>query len=204
MNEKTKWNVEADFVQACNCDYGCPCEFSAPPTRGFCEGMGAWRINRGNYGTISLSGLGLGFAARWPKAIHEGNGTVCILVDDRADSSQSAALLSIASGEAGGLPFEIISATFSKVLDPRFVRFQFEMNGRNGRVQLGEFVTASFAPIKNPVTGDPESVRVAHGTGFIFKEAECVSAEEMRVNVGDLVFSWPGKAGFVTQVKYGN
>jgi hypothetical protein len=102
------------------------------------------------------------------------------------------------------MPFDIISATFSKVLDPCFVRFQFELNGRNGRVQMGDLVTAIFAPIKNPVTGEPESVRVQHGTGFIFKEAECVSAEEMRVKVGELSFSWPGKAGFVTQVNYSN
>jgi len=204
MSEKTKWNIEADFVQACNCDYGCPCEFSAPPTRGFCEGMGAWRINRGRFGNISLDGLGLGFAARWPNTIHEGNGTACILVDEKADSSQSAALLSIASGQAGGLPFELIVTTFSKVLDPRFVRFQFDLNGRNSRVEMGPFVVAAFGPIKNPVTGEPESVHVQHGTGFIFKEAECVSADEMRVNVGELVFSWPGKAGFVTQVKYSN
>ena len=51
---KVKWSFEADFLQACSCDYGCPCEFSAPPTRGFCEGMGAWRITRGSYGTLKL------------------------------------------------------------------------------------------------------------------------------------------------------
>src|ERR1700743_867340 len=73
MSNQTKWNIEADFVQACNCDYGCPCEFSAPPTKGFCEGMGAWHITRGAYGNVKLDGLGVGFAARWPKAIHEGN-----------------------------------------------------------------------------------------------------------------------------------
>src|SRR6476646_10068599 len=70
MNEKTKWNIEADFVQACSCDFGCPCEFSAPPTRGYCEGLGAWRIARGNFGDVPLGGLALAFVARWPGAIH--------------------------------------------------------------------------------------------------------------------------------------
>jgi hypothetical protein len=69
---KVKWSWEADYLQACNCDYGCPCEFSAPPTRGFCDGTGAWKIISGRYGDISLDGLGIGFAAHWPKAIHEG------------------------------------------------------------------------------------------------------------------------------------
>src|SRR3954452_24101473 len=108
MNAKTKWSLEADFIQACNCDYGCPCEFSAPPTKGFCEGMGAWRIKGGTYGNVSLDGLGLAFAAHWPKAIHEGNGTCGLLFDERANPQQREALLQICSGKAGGMPFKII------------------------------------------------------------------------------------------------
>ena len=204
MSTKTKWVIEADYLQACNCDFGCPCEFSAPPTLGYCQGMGAWRINRGRYGEVSLDGLGFGFAAHWPKAIHEGNGTVCLFFDERATPPQREALMNIASGQAGGLPFEIIVTTFSKILEPRYVPFQFHFNGRNSSVKIGEFVTAVTAPIKNPVTGEPESVRLEHATGFIFKSAEAVSGEECRVAVGELKFSWPKKAAFVTQVQYGN
>ncbi len=204
MNNNNKWSFEADFLQACNCDYGCPCEFSAPPTRGSCEGIGAWRINRGNFGKVPLDGLALGFAARWPKAIHEGNGTACMFVDEKANPEQRAALLSIASGQAGGIPFEILATTFSKILEPRFVPFHFQINGRHSSLKMGDAVLASFEPIRNPVTGENESVSVNHGTGFVFKEAECVSAEEMRAAVGELSFSWPKKAGFIAQVKYSN
>ncbi len=203
-NAPVKWFFEADFIQACNCDYGCPCEFSAPPTKGYCEGMVAWRINNGKFGEVSLNGIGLALAVRWPKAIHEGNGTAVLLCDEKANPPQRDALLQIASGKAGGLPFEIIVTTFSKVSEPRFVPFKFEFNGRNSRMSAGNQIVVSTEPIKNPVTGDPESVRVEHSTGFIFKQAECVSAAEMRVETGELKFSWPGKAGFVTQVRYGN
>jgi hypothetical protein len=204
MSAKIKWNVEADLLQACNCDYGCPCEFSAPPTKGFCEGMGAWKIHRGMYGDVKLDGLGLGFAAHWPKAIHEGNGTVCIFVDEIATAGQREALLNIASGQAGGLPFEIIATTFSKILEPMFVPFHFHLNGRESSVKIGEAVSVSVTPILNPVTKEPESVTVQHATGFIFKEAECVSAREMKVSARELKFSWPDKAAFVAKVKYGN
>jgi hypothetical protein len=204
MSEKIKWSLQADYIQACNCDYGCPCEFSAPPTRGFCEGIGAWRINRGTYGKLTLDGLGLAFAAHWPKAIHEGNGTCGLMFDDRATPPQREALLQICSGKLGGLPFEIIVTTFSKFLEPQYVPFKFNFNGRNCSVTIGTLMNVAVEPIKNPVTGDPESVRIEHSTGFIFKDAECVSAATMDVNVGELKFSWPNKAGFVTQVKYGN
>ncbi len=204
MSAKTKWSLEGDFLQACSCDYGCPCEFSAPPSSTFCEGMGAWRINHGAYGQVRLDGLGLGFAARWPKAIHEGNGTACIFVDERANAAQREALLKIASGQAGGLPFEIIATTFSKILEPRFVPFEFSLNGRKSSVKMGEAVALTVGPILNPVTQEPESVQIQHSTGFMFQQAECVSAEEMRVAAGELKFSWPKKAGFITQVKYSN
>lgn len=201
---KVKWNIEADYLQGCNCDYGCPCEFSAPPTYGTCQGLGAWRINSGRYGDVLLDGLAMGFAAFWPKAIHEGNGTACLFFDEKADRAQRDALFRIASGQDGGLPFEIIVNTFSKVLEPQYVPFHFQMDGRNSSVTMGNAATIALEPIKNPVTGEPESVRVEHATGFIFQDAVCVSARECRVAVGVLNFSYPNRAGFVTKVRYSN
>jgi hypothetical protein len=204
MSAKSKWSFEADFIQACSCDYGCPCEFSAPPTTGFCEGMVAWRINTGKFDDVKLDGLGLALAVRWPKAIHEGNGTAAVYVDERATAQQRDALLQIVSGKAGGLPFEIVVTTFSKILDPLFVPIHFQLNGRNSAVKVGDAMDIAVEPIKNPVTGEAESVRVEHSTGFIFKSAECVSAARMKINAGELKFSWPNKAGFVTTVQYSN
>lgn len=200
-----KWHLEADYLQACNCDYGCPCEFEAPPTQGCCEGIGAWQIDRGRFGDVPLDGLCFGFAARWPKAIHLGGGTVQLYFDLRADERQRDALLRIASGQAGGLPFEIIVTTFSRVLDPQYVPFRFDLRGKDSSVSIGQAVVAAMEPIRNPVTGQPESVRIEHETGFIFKGADCVSTREMTVAVGgELSFSHPNKCGFVARVKYGN
>lgn len=201
-----QWSLDADYLQACNCDYGCPCEFEAPPTQGHCDGLGAWQITRGHFGDVPLDGLCFAFAAHWPGALHQGNGTVQLYFDERADRRQRDALLQIVSGQAGGMPFEIIATTFSKVLEPKFVPIRFEANGRQSSVRVGDDddVVASVEPIRNPVTGKPESVRVEHETGFIFKGADCVSAKEMRVSAGELNFSYPNKCGFVTRVTYHN
>ena len=204
MSAKAKWNFEADFIQACNCDYGCPCEFSAPPTRGNCEGMVAWKITNGKFNDTPLDGLGMALAVSWPKAIHEGNGIAVMYIDERADAAQRDALAQIASGKPGGLPFEIVVMTFAAVHGPRFVPITFQINGRNSAVKVGDVMQVRTEPIKNPVTGDPEAVRVEHSTGFIFKSAECVSAAEMRVTAGEVNFSWPNKAAFVTRVQYAN
>ena len=154
--QKVKWSMEADYFQACNCDYGCPCEFEAPPTPGYCEGMGAWMINKGSYGNVPLNGLAFAFSAKWPGPIHKGNGIGALFFDEKADPRQREALLKIASGEAGGVPFEIIVTTFSKVLEPQFVPFKFNIKGKNSSVKVGDVLTMAFEPIKNPVTGESE------------------------------------------------
>lgn len=199
-----KWFFDADYLQACNCDYGCPCEFAAPPTPGYCHGVGVWKINKGKYGDLSLDGTGLAFAAKWPGAIHEGNGTVCLFVDEKASTAQREALLEIGSGKAGGLPFEILATTFSTLLEPQFVPFDVKIDGLQSTARLGDNFRIALEPIKNPVTGNAEQVTVNHGTGFIFKTAECASAREGSVDVDQMKFSYPNKAGFVAQIHYGN
>ena len=203
-NAKTTWMMEADYLQGCNCDYGCPCEFEAPPTRGDCQGLGAWRINRGKYGDLSLDGLGFGFVAHWPGAMHKGNGTAALLFDEKANAAQRKALFEIATGSAGGMPFEIIAMTLSKLLDPQYLPFQFKIDGRESSLKVGNVFELAFEPIKNPVTGQPETIRVAHETGFLFQTAECVSTRTCRSSLGELAFSWPNQAGFVSRVKYSN
>ena len=199
-----KWFFEADYLQSCNCDYGCPCEFSAPPTKGHCHGLGAWRIERGEFDGVKLDGLGLGFAAQWPGAIHEGNGSVLLFVDEKASAEQREALLTIGSGQAGGLPFEILATTFSNLLEPQFVPINFKIDGINSTATIGNSFRIVLESIKNPVTGEPEQVAVDHGTGFIFKKADACSAREGAVATQQMTFSYPDKAGFFSRIRYGN
>ena len=201
---KIKWTLEADFLQAGNSDCGWLDDFSAPPLLGFCEGLGTWRIRRGSFGDIQLNSLNVAFAARWPKARHEGNGTCQWFFDEHANLSQRAALRQICSGQAGGRPFDYFATTFAKILEPQFVPFQFQLNGRNSSVKVGKALDVAVQPIKNPMTNAPESLRVQHATGLLFQEAECVVTVRMTADAGELKFSWPNKAAFVAQVQYGN
>ena len=69
---KGNWQLKGDVIGACNCDYGCPCEFEAPPTMGFCEGMGIYHINKGKFGDVSLDGLSFAFGIPLAQAIRIG------------------------------------------------------------------------------------------------------------------------------------
>jgi len=113
-------------------------------------------------------------------------------------------LLAIGSGQAGGLPFEILATTFTTLLEPQFVPFDVKIDGLESTARLGDNFRIALEPIKTAVTGENEEVTVTHGTGFIFKSAECASAREGSVAVDKMSFSYPNKAGFVAQIHYGN
>ncbi len=46
----TKWSLDAEVIQACNCAYGCPCNFNGYPTTGNCEAFVGHHIREGKFG----------------------------------------------------------------------------------------------------------------------------------------------------------
>ena len=46
--KKPKWEIHAYFLDACNCDWGCPCQFNAKPTHSNCEGIAGYHILNGS------------------------------------------------------------------------------------------------------------------------------------------------------------
>jgi hypothetical protein len=55
--EKPSWTLSGVVLVACNCDYGCPCNFNAAPTHGKCEGGWTWHIQHGSFNGVSLNGV---------------------------------------------------------------------------------------------------------------------------------------------------
>src|SRR5437879_12567010 len=69
-----KWKLKVEQLMACNCNWGCPCSFDAPPTYGRCETALAYRIANGSYGGVALDRLKFILVAARPKAIPLGHG----------------------------------------------------------------------------------------------------------------------------------
>jgi hypothetical protein len=94
-----EWRIKGTEVCNCNCAYGCPCQFNALPTQGNCEGLLGFEIEEGFFGAVRLDGLRAVMLVKYPGAIHEGNGTMQLVIDDRATPEQRNALVKILSGE---------------------------------------------------------------------------------------------------------
>ncbi len=174
------WSMKGKHLKNCNCAFGCPCDFNARPTYGPCEGMVGMHIDEGHFGDVKLDGLRWAATYHWPGPLHEGNGTIQAIVDERADERQREALLTILSGQeqVEGTFFQIISMIVSTVLTPQFlpIDFEFDLDGRTARVAVPGIFETTSEPIKNPVTGAPHRIRVDIPEGFEYHEAEIASA----------------------------
>lgn len=173
----TKWMIKGREFVHCNCEYGCPCQFNGRPTYGDCTAVAAMEIEEGFHGDTKLDGLRIGMIAAWPGAIHEGNGEVVPIVDERASEAQRAALLRIMSGldtEPGATLFQVFSATYKKVHEPVFAKIDLDIDvdGRSARLSVPGWLEAHGEPIRNPMTGDAHRVRISLPDGFEYDTCE--------------------------------
>jgi hypothetical protein len=178
-----RWYLKGQVLVACNCDWGCPCNFNARPTKGKCEGGWTWHVEDGAYDDVSLNDLNFSVYVNWPAAIHEGNGEGLILIDERADDRQRAAIQSLIGGKVGG-PWGILSWTWPKAHGPYFVSYDITFDGVRSRVRCGELVEIECGPIRNPVTGAESYPGAVLPQGIIVKRADFGATTRFRVSSG--------------------
>jgi hypothetical protein len=175
------WEFKATELSACNCAYGCPCQFNALPTYGHCEAMVGMQFHEGHFGDTSLDGLRAVAIMQWPGAVHEGGGKAFIVIDESADEAQREALLTILSGgetEAGATIFNVFAATYDEVFEPAFAPIQIEIDvdARTGHVKVEGIAESTGRPIRNPVTGEEHRARIDLPGGFEYSLAEIGSS----------------------------
>ncbi|MCH7979643.1 MAG: DUF1326 domain-containing protein, partial [Acidobacteria bacterium] len=49
-----KWMIRGVEYANCNCNYGCPCQFSSPTTHGNCEAVVGGHIEEGYFNDVRL------------------------------------------------------------------------------------------------------------------------------------------------------
>lgn len=199
---KTKWQVRAYYLDSCNCDWGCPCQFNARPTHGNCEGVIGVHIIKGNYGGVKLAGLNMAWIGSWPGPVHEGHGKVSHYIDERTSDEQFEALSKIITGDAGGGPFAVYGSMADTVQEPRRAKITFQAKGLNSRVRVGDVAEAWLEPIRNPVTGKIHRAIIELPEGFEATRMEMSSTKAIVANDGFLDFRYSGTYGSFQEVTW--
>ena len=137
-------------------------------------------IKRGHFGNTKLDGLKFAVTVDFPGALHEGNGAIQPIVDERANADQREALFAIMTGKhsAEGTIFHIFSMIVTKMHDPVFapINWTFDKDGRKAKLEIPGVLVTEVEPIKNPVTGAPHRIQVNMPDGFEHRSAEVASA----------------------------
>jgi hypothetical protein len=173
----TPWVIKGSEFTNCNCSYGCPCQFNALPTHGYCCAVAGFQIESGHFGAVRLDGLRAAAIYSWPGPVHLGGGTMQLIVDQRADPQQRDALTRIMLGQdtqdmaTMWWVFSAMSPTKEETIFAA-IDFEVDVDARRGRLVVPGVIEAHGEPIRNPVTGAEHRVRIDLPNGFEYRMAE--------------------------------
>ena len=178
----TDWRLKGQWLKNCNCAFGCPCDFNARPTHEVCHGLVAMHIEQGHFGKVKVDGLNWVVMVDFPGPLHEGNGKIQAIVDERATAEQREALFGIFSGQNSepGTIFNIFSLIVTKMHDPIFapIEFSFDLAKRRAHISAkGALVTEVEVRLsRHHRTSDRWTTTAGRGrsSGFRVCEASCL------------------------------
>ena len=165
------WNVSGRYMETCNCDFLCPCPTTglAKSTHGHCIFAMAFDVERGTFDGLRLDGLKFVVVGSTPGNMVDGGWKVGVIVDEKADERQRAALASIVSGQSGG-PMANLAPLMGEFLGVEARPIRFEHEGKRWSVTAGtleqeleEVVGLGGQPIALDNVGHPAANRLGLG-----------------------------------------
>ena len=143
---QTPYRIKGNVLESCNCETGCNCNFGGFPDHGKCEAIICIDVTEGKFGDVDLSGMKVVLAVKWPKAIHEGEGSAAIFIDESASEAQVGGIATILTGQAGGMPWEILATTLTSLDGPHMKKINMEVNGRNSGFSIDGVLGVKLPP----------------------------------------------------------
>ncbi len=188
------WRLKGTGLEFCNCDPGCGCNFRGVPSspEGNCEAFLCHVIEEGSDGDVGLSGTTIAWALWWPGAIHDRGGRGHAYIDCETDH-QFASLSRIVQGRAGYEYFEIFNSTFEKPTAVERAAVDVVVDGLNSRFAVVGVGEAVMRPLRNPVSGEENDVRIVKPGGFIWKEGRIAQGSTLRVDLPGISFDVPDR-----------
>jgi len=199
----TKWKLEGDYFEGCNCDSICPCIFMVDPDKGYCDATVAWHIQKGYYENTQLDGLNAVAVFHAPGNMFTGpKMKMAVYIDEKASSAQAEALKKILSGQAGGF-FSALPNLIGENLGIRSVPIEFHTEGRHRALSIPKLLELR---IEGVVGGDKNKESVILNPGFTVAPGyDPVIARSSKYSFNDYGMTWDnsGKNGFYSKFIYG-
>lgn len=183
---------------------GCPCNFQAPPTYGHCLGFYAISVREGRFGEVPLDGPNFLMGGYAPAAIHRGEGTSLLVLDEGTRPEQRNALEVLWRGGGVGSPFDEFASVTTTWFDPIVAPIEMELDGIRSKVRVagGDIFDLALTRVKNPVTGEEEIVYLDHPTGFSSTRSELGMSTVARLASEHMSFDNSGRYAEYAEISY--
>ena len=156
----TRWELNGDYFEACNCDVACPCIFSSyPPPDGHCSVIMACHVDSGKFGDTKLDGLNTFLAVYSPGPMDKVKWKVAMYIDSKANRTQSEALEAIfTKKQAGGM----FASSIGEYLGSKSAGIQYATDGKTRSLKIRGIADVEVEDFMGP-NGKPTSFKNAHG-----------------------------------------
>lgn len=197
----TSWRVRGSYFEACNCAAICPCrQVGGQPggrsTHGICQFALSWHVLRGHANESRLDDLAVVMAGWYDDDAPNSPWSVSLFVDDRADATQSAALVDIFLGRVDGGTLENFAAAIGTVHQVRSARIALTHEPRRWSFRADHYVSVSATrPVDAPGP-------VTCGIPGLDRPGQEVISDELRVDAGAFQWDLNERCGFATDFDY--
>jgi hypothetical protein len=198
-----EWRVSGSYFEACNCDAICPCrrqggqKLTTGSTYGVCDFALSWRITKGRWGDLELSGLSVVLAGFYRDDEAGKPWRVCLYVDEQATSAQHEALAKIFLGQAGGTPLRNFAKAIGEVYAVRPARIELDHRPRRWFMRASDYVS-----VRASVTVSSDVGPVSCGIPGHDHPGEELQTELMQVEDDPLRWEFHGRCGFASDFDY--
>ncbi len=141
----TTYDIYGQLLEVCSCKVLCPCWIGEEPDGGECQGVVAWKVERGTVQGVDVSGLTLAVIAHIPGNVLNGNWKAVIALNDTATKEQEEALLAVFSGQLGG-PIADVAGLVGEIVAVERVPITSDIVEGRGRLVIGDLVQGEMEP----------------------------------------------------------
>ena len=201
------WQITGDYFENCNCDVVCPCLFSpnppltSQPTAGACEVAFIFHIDQGKYDATPLDGLNVALMVRTPGPMAQGNWSVALYLDERANAQQSQALQAIFTGADGG-PLATLAPLISTVLGAKAVPINFQKEGKRRSVEIPSIMQLAVHAV--PSLNPDQEIWAQNAHPFASSVAMAVGEEHSTWTDYGMHWDNSGKNGHYAPISWSN
>jgi hypothetical protein len=146
-----KWNMSGEYMEACSCDFLCPCipkNSTTAATYDFCKVALAFSTTVGSYAGVSLNGVRWTMFAESKAIMSEGGWISGLVVDSSASDAQVDAIVALCTTPAGqgvGMFAPMISDFRGVERHP----IEFVREGNNVSVKIGDLLDQSIEGVES-------------------------------------------------------